>query len=329
MARNIKLRVEVADTDEKRQRGLMHRKHLAENHGMLFKFPRHEYLSFWMMNTYIPLDIAFLDDKGRILQITQMSPLSPRSIRSDERCKYALETNRGWFSKHNLKPGNRFKGLCFAQNMNPMAPAQDAGPMAQHPQQEQKTVGPEAYLLRSDEEKIKYAEERGLLLEIIYRSKAGHALPPRRLYPLPDSYGADGGTYPILNSSNGEKYFKAFDVSPTITGDGWTIESNQPKSFLFSGIIKLDIIGLDGQPINMIRGMPIEEPAPGPEDLYDFDIHNESSIYQAIKRELNTLTVDQWEHVKDEVERFLLEGVSFLEIVDYIRGQLIQFVEEG
>ena len=313
---NIKLRVEVADTNEKRQRGLMHRNSLDADHGMLFKFPRYDHLSFWMQNTYIPLDIAFLDDDGRVLQISQMSPLSTRSIRSEERCRYALETNRGWFEKNNIQRGSKLNGLCFAQNMAP--------DMSQ--EQAIRSVGPEAYLLRSEEEKIKYAEERGLQLEIIYRSKKGHALPPRRLYPLPNTYGADSGKYPILNSRDGEKYFMAFDVSPSIEGDGWSIDSNKPKSFLFSGIVKLDIIGLNGQPIDMIRGMPVQEPAPGPEDLYDFDIHDDASVYQSIRGEIDTFTVDQWDLVRDEVMRLLKDGVSFLEIVDYVRGQIIQLV---
>ena len=69
MAGNVKLRVEVADTSEKRQIGLMYRDSLVDDHGMLFKFPSANHLSFWMQNTYIPLDIAFINDDGRILQI--------------------------------------------------------------------------------------------------------------------------------------------------------------------------------------------------------------------------------------------------------------------
>lgn len=105
-----KLKVEVADTPTKREYGLMDRKVLANNQGMLFKFPYAHYLSFWMKNTYIPLDIAFLDDNGRVLQIETMSPLSTRAIRCDHLSKYALEVNKGWFKQNNISVGSLIIG---------------------------------------------------------------------------------------------------------------------------------------------------------------------------------------------------------------------------
>lgn len=105
-----KLKVEIADTPLKREYGLMDRKSMADNSGMLFKFPHAHYLSFWMKNTYIPLDIAFLDDNGRILQIEKMYPLSTRAIRADYMCKYALEVPSGWFDKNNVAVGSLIIG---------------------------------------------------------------------------------------------------------------------------------------------------------------------------------------------------------------------------
>lgn len=105
-----KLIVEVADTPIKRQYGLMDRKSLGENEGMLFKFPRKEKLAFWMQNTYIPLDIAFMDDDGKVLQIKEMFPLSTRSVQSSYDCKYALEVNHGWFKENNISEGSYIIG---------------------------------------------------------------------------------------------------------------------------------------------------------------------------------------------------------------------------
>ena len=69
-----KLFVELANTHIKQAYGLMDRKSLPDNNGMLFKFKYAHNLSFWMRNTYIPLDIAFLDDNGKVLQIESMAP---------------------------------------------------------------------------------------------------------------------------------------------------------------------------------------------------------------------------------------------------------------
>ena len=89
--------LELADTALKRAQGLMERKALAKNSGMLFIFPRKSRQSFWMQNTYIPLDIAFLDDDGAIFQIEQMYPHSTRFTSSNKPCKFAVEMNEGWF----------------------------------------------------------------------------------------------------------------------------------------------------------------------------------------------------------------------------------------
>lgn len=106
--RGYKLDVEIADTPEKVQRGLMYRKQLPAHRGMLFVYPVEMELSFWMKNTYLPLSIAFLDKSGRILNILEMKPLDP-AIRysSKGKAKYALEVNRGWFKERAIVPGNR------------------------------------------------------------------------------------------------------------------------------------------------------------------------------------------------------------------------------
>ena len=100
-----RLQVELAKDDHTRQTGLMYRKHLAENAGMLFCFGSEGHYSFWMQNTYIPLDIAFLDKFGKVLEIKPLYPLSTRSVQSSHSCKYALEVNRGWFDDNGVRVG--------------------------------------------------------------------------------------------------------------------------------------------------------------------------------------------------------------------------------
>ncbi|MFQ5604130.1 MAG: DUF192 domain-containing protein [bacterium] len=106
----IPLQVEIAQDEEKSRKGLMFRQDLAENEGMLFVFSSQRILSFWMSNTYIPLDIAFIDQAGVIVDIQRMEPLDEtKSYLSRAPSLYALEVNAGWFEKHNIKVGSRVR----------------------------------------------------------------------------------------------------------------------------------------------------------------------------------------------------------------------------
>ena len=106
----IKLLTEVANTDQSRREGLMYRRRLAENSGMIFCFTKDDYHPFWMHNTYIPLDIAFIDKYGKVVDIQSLQPLSRIGIKPKERCRYALEVNRGWFRKNNIGVGSKLQG---------------------------------------------------------------------------------------------------------------------------------------------------------------------------------------------------------------------------
>jgi uncharacterized membrane protein (UPF0127 family) len=98
--------VEVAKTPEERSHGLMGRKHLEKNEGMLFIFEAEDYHGFWMKNTFIPLSIAFIEKNGRIVRITDMNPLTLDSHVPPRPILYALEMNKGWFSSHGIKAGD-------------------------------------------------------------------------------------------------------------------------------------------------------------------------------------------------------------------------------
>ncbi|MGD9897167.1 MAG: DUF192 domain-containing protein [Candidatus Methylacidiphilaceae bacterium] len=98
--------VEVARTHEELSRGLMFRRSLGEDAGMLFLLPREGTASFWMANTTIPLSIAFLDRDGTILEIADLEPLDTRIVSSrSARVCYALEVNRDWFARHGVRAG--------------------------------------------------------------------------------------------------------------------------------------------------------------------------------------------------------------------------------
>jgi uncharacterized membrane protein (UPF0127 family) len=103
--------VEIARSLHEREIGLMHRHVLPEDHGMLFVFPSISYMGMWMVDTYIPLSVAFIDAQGNIINIDNMKPLTRDVHYAARPAKYALEMNRGWFSRHGIKPGSSIGGV--------------------------------------------------------------------------------------------------------------------------------------------------------------------------------------------------------------------------
>lgn len=109
------LQVELAMTPAQRQQGLMYRKHLADNEGMLFIYPNSQRRSFWMKNTFIPLSVGLFDDERRLVEIMHMDP--PRSqaqtklpiTSSQQSARYALEVRQGWFEDHEVSIGEDFE----------------------------------------------------------------------------------------------------------------------------------------------------------------------------------------------------------------------------
>ncbi|HEY1395592.1 DUF192 domain-containing protein [Roseateles sp.] len=104
------IHAEVARTDEQRAIGLMARKEMAQNAGMIFIFEQPSQQCFWMRNTLIPLSAAFVGDDGTIVNIVEMQPLSDVSHCSTKPVRYVLEMNKGWFDKRGLKAGAKLRG---------------------------------------------------------------------------------------------------------------------------------------------------------------------------------------------------------------------------
>ena len=105
------LKVELAASDPQRSQGLMFRKSLGKNEGMLFVFDEIEYHSMWMKNTLIPLSVAFVDAKGEILNVLDMQPLTLDTHTAAGPARYAIETNKGWFAEKGIKAGDKVTGL--------------------------------------------------------------------------------------------------------------------------------------------------------------------------------------------------------------------------
>jgi uncharacterized protein len=108
------VRVEIADTAESRELGLMYRQHLAQDAGMLFVFERPQHLTFWMKNTEIPLDMIFADADGKVTGIiARAEPFSERQLSIGLESQYVLEVNGGFARLHGITPGDRMLFLGF------------------------------------------------------------------------------------------------------------------------------------------------------------------------------------------------------------------------
>ena len=107
------IKAELAQTPEQREIGLMFRKTMGANEGMLFSFERPGQQCFWMKNTLIPLAVAFVADDGSIVNIDAMKPQTLDSHCSTKEVPFVLEMNEGWFGKHGIKPGFKLQGAPF------------------------------------------------------------------------------------------------------------------------------------------------------------------------------------------------------------------------
>ncbi|MFA5312532.1 MAG: DUF192 domain-containing protein [Methanomassiliicoccales archaeon] len=245
MGSKRKLYVEVADTHFKRECGLQKRKQMGQNEGMLFKFPHSQPLVFWMKDTYLPLEIAFLSDDGRITQISEMVPLSTKAVRSTYHCRYALEVPRGWFRENNVSVGNYISGEGITSTMKipyrsaqaalPPTPVEDPlNPMSDHPQESAEPIDPNVTLDMSKKQLLEYANLHGLGATLVYQPKdATSVTQVKHVLPTDEGY--------VFESGKSGEIVKVFDDSPTITGSDWESKGKQVKSFLIDNIIAIEL----------------------------------------------------------------------------------------
>ncbi len=106
-----RIEAEVASTFEDRQRGLMYRRTMPQQHGMVFVFTEEARHCMWMKNTLLPLSVAFLDGSGRVVNIEDMQPQTENNHCATAPARYALEMNIGWFRERGIKPGDSIRGI--------------------------------------------------------------------------------------------------------------------------------------------------------------------------------------------------------------------------
>jgi len=213
-----KLYAEIAKTPEDHMRGLMGRKYLPYNNGMLFDFGKEKKLSFWMANTYIPLQIGFIKENGKIGQIERMAPLSTKQIKSNSEYRYALELNDGWFDDNKIKIGAQVQ-----------IPGMEGEPIpGQEGEQKQPSISPDIPITQSYKDILKHINNYRMKIVIEYTTKRGMDLPPKAIEP-PFEFGetAEG------------------DVDGLVTA--WDCQRGRFGNFIIENIISMK--DLNGNPI--------------------------------------------------------------------------------
>ena len=109
-----RIEAEVAADSQNRQVGLMNRKTMPTQRGMLFVFTEKNTHCMWMRNTFIPLSVAFLDEDGVIINIEDMQPQTESNHCAKVPARFALEMNLGWFAQRAIKPGSKLNGIAKA-----------------------------------------------------------------------------------------------------------------------------------------------------------------------------------------------------------------------
>lgn len=240
-----KIRAEIVRNHRDLATGLMERKHLPKNAGMLFDFGMDQELSFWMKNTYLPLQIAFINSKGIVKHIASMVPLSTRSVRSPFNCRYALEVNEGWFDDNNIRTGATVEvpDLTDSDPQTGNSPDQENQPSDSTDQNnEQAEKSPELVIEQSFKDVLIAANDYALPVIIEYVTKEGNALPPKMISP----------PYIFGNTSDG-------DMNGLVTV--WDEQEASYKSFVVDNILALkdskgDIIKNSARVKELASGIP-------------------------------------------------------------------------
>lgn len=219
-----KIRAEIVRNHRDLATGLMERKHLPKNAGMLFDFGMDQELSFWMKNTYLPLQIAFINSEGIVKHIASMVPLSTRAVRSPFNCRYALEVNEGWFDDNNIRTGATVEVPDFVDSDPQIGSSPDQENQlpndSNEQNKEQAEKSPELVIEQSFKDVLIAANDYALPVIIEYVTKEGNSLPPKMISP----------PYIFGNTSDG-------DMNGLVTV--WDEQEASYKSFVVDNILAL------------------------------------------------------------------------------------------
>jgi len=302
---------EIADTPQLRELGLMFRERLASNSGMIFVFPHDMRLSFWMKDTPLPLDIAFIDEDFIIRQVESMTPYSTRGVRSSFPCKYALEVNSGFFDQHGVSIGS---SLRFAQLLDDEENEEDEEVVTEEPEIDEipeepeievappPSPKPDLVINMSFREAIDLANNMKLSVAFDYEYPEGN-INSYVLFPL-DRYEVKSGR------TNGP-----------LVGGPCVHSGGEYRNFIIDNIINFDLYETEGE--NAGRLVQTPSPAafvPPPVDSYQLaastnpkvDLFKSAQSYSTGQ----LMMTEYWDDLKKKKEEGKTEGQA---ILDYLQ----------
>lgn len=115
----LRIDAQVAQSPREREIGLMFRKEMPQQEGMVFVFEVPAVQCFWMRNTLLPLTAAFVADDGTIVNLADMKPMTEDSHCSAKPVRYVLEMNQGWFARRGIQAGTKLGGTLFTASPRP------------------------------------------------------------------------------------------------------------------------------------------------------------------------------------------------------------------
>ena len=307
------LYVEIADTPWSREQGLMYRRALGVNEGMLFVFSDEQRLSFWMKDTYVPLDIAFAGSDRIIYQISDMAPLSTKSTKSIRIARYALEAPAGWFAANGVRVGGR---LLTAQEYDVMP---FPGLPEQQPQQ-QDSVPPaatfDAILNHGFQSMIKEANRYKLAVVFQYEFPEGK-ITTYQLVPLEDYQivpGAEGRTLVLGRCANRDGDYRNFDIDKIINYEVYFTEGADAGKRVVMPMPQL--VPQAPEPI------PFEQPAVASRDA---EIKTSMDKVLGMVKEAGAsgggssgqlMMTEYWDYMKQSREEGMTEGQAVLKYLE-------------
>lgn len=298
----IRLFTEVAADSTALRTGLMYRKKLPWKSGMLFVFPSEGYHGFWMQNTYIPLDIAFITADFKIAEIHSMVPMSTKIVRPNIPCKYALEVNRGWFKKHSIESGAKIGGSLY------------------HEAQTQNADMPEVAVVQSFKDAVNFANINGLEMRIKYMfadtgKVVDYVFVPLKQYLFYTS--RDGEEFVVAPCKHASGDYRQFNVDNVIDFNLFIPPAEGQKKYFPAEDVGKEVVVPPAVPFN-------QEMEPNQVNVVEFPAGRAAAriLKKVIKKAQEVaggsdqaMMTDYWAEIKKKKERGLTEGEAILEFL--------------
>jgi uncharacterized membrane protein (UPF0127 family) len=293
----------------------MYRERVPKNGGMLFSFTSPFRLSFWMKDTRVPLDIAFIDDDLVIREIREMVPMSMRSTAASFPCRYALEANAGWFEQHGIVSGSKLTAAWAPDDAESQIPAPVEPPVpdmreqpSQPQQQEKREPPPDLVVNISFKDAVKFANIHKLAIAFEYE------------YP-------ENNVNSYILEPMGEYIIKPGATAGDLVCGPCRHSDGEYRNFIIDNIIDFDLVETQGEGRGRIVAVPAPEPlgpaepevaasSEGPRTALGRSFSELIREAQGYSPGGQLMMTEYWDEIKDKRQHGKTEGQAILEYLE-------------